>query len=254
MPRVPDEPNVGVRKPDLRSFDRGNSSQGAYEDRHPHEVQARVVGDTDLLRGVDVHLFGTQVPVVARRGARRHAPAQDLEEVRPEERHPRCIPPHAGFADRKARGFERAGLGVALEGELRAGHEVVALAQQHVAAPVDLLRAEIVGKEVGDHGFTAGSQLDAPARLDPRLRALEAVRPQEERAAVRAFERQRSALPGLRGRGRRSAFQLARHAQRRLARLRFGRRANGSASERCCEREPKPGRREHAGESTAVVC
>ena len=93
------------------------------------------------------------------------------------------------------RRLEHAGLAVALERQLGPADEVVALPQQHVAAPADLLRVEVVGEEVGEHGLATRAQLHGALGFDARLRALEAIGAQEQRALVGAIERQRCALP-----------------------------------------------------------
>ena len=95
--------DVGVRKPDLRSFDSGNSSHGEYATGAPRKYTRRVVRGADLAQLVDLELVAPQVPVVVRRDARRVARVGRLVLVGAGKRIS-VASPRAPFSPMKKRG------------------------------------------------------------------------------------------------------------------------------------------------------
>ena len=226
---------------------------GRVEDRHAHEVESRIVGDADLLPGVDLDRLAAQEPVLARRDARRHAGLQDVVAVGADEGEAIGIAAHTDLAHREARVLEIAGLGVALVPHLRAGDPVVALPQRHVALAVDLLRGEVVGEPVGEHGLAPRSQLDAAARLDAGRRALEPIGAQEDRRGLVAAARRDAAPRSVHRRPRRRELTRRAQAQHLVALRMRGRRADRHGEQRG-EREPEPGPRKHSGDVACALC
>ena len=99
MPRSPDDPNVGVRNPDLRSFDSGNSSHGEYRIGTPMK-SSRASCATPTFFAVSMSIFSARRNQSSR-GATQVVtrPRSTSIELGSEERHAFRVAARAHFAN-----------------------------------------------------------------------------------------------------------------------------------------------------------
>ena len=138
---------------------------------------------SDLAQVVDLELLAAQVPVGARRDARRVARIGRLVMVGPGEADLLRVTVGIRLGDEEPRPAEEPDLGVALVLQLRPGDPVEAAPQHDVAVAVDRLVAERVAQLVREHRLASRSELDVPFRRDLALGAFEPIGTQEQRAA-----------------------------------------------------------------------
>jgi hypothetical protein len=237
-------------------------------DGHAEEAHRRVVRGADHPRAVDLELVHPDVPVLARRHARRVARLAHLVLVGAEEADLGGVAAPAVLGDVEARRLERPGVVVAAKSRFGAGDPVRAAAQQHVALAPDLVGRHVVAQPVGQYGLVAAAQLDLARRLDVLLgNAADRVGAHEHGAAVGRERRELQRRVGHRrarrtGGPRSGAPRLARfgrdelgrepqrrHGQRRRLGSGTGRRRGRRLRlPRRRERERNRGQRERDGE------